>query len=244
MSLELLAINIVVFLAPQFSAVCGSSQIKLAPPPPGCRCRVRLPRCTVIPAAAPTTTAEPCARQGAAGRTTEPPLRLASPRGLQTPGCAAGCRLCCRCGLAGGRPAGGRGGAWEDARAEGGLGTPPLLSADQPLCAGEAVEAQVCSHGWKRVRRCPGGLAPPRRGPPVGSGRGACGGDLEEARVQPGPSRAARPTSAPALGCPVSGQRGRQSGRRARIGRSVGRRGRGSGRPSRWAVPASLPRRP
>lgn len=33
MSLELLAINIVVFLAPQFSAVCGSSQIKLAPPP-------------------------------------------------------------------------------------------------------------------------------------------------------------------------------------------------------------------
>lgn len=42
--------------------------------------------------------------------------------------------------------------------------------------------------------------------------------EVEGALVQPGPYRSTRPTSAPALGGPLSGQRGRQSGHRAPIG--------------------------
>lgn len=130
MFLELLAINMIVFLAPQFRTVCEA--VHKARPWESC--------------AAPSLLDHPCGcsdhdgrarcRAGGCGENTQaaPQARVPSRR-PQTPGRAARCRLRSRCGLAGGRPAGGRGGAWEDARAEGGLGTPPLPSADQPLCA-------------------------------------------------------------------------------------------------------------
>lgn len=62
----------------------------------------------------------------------------------------------------------------------------------------------------------------PRR--PVGRRRTTAGRRGREALVQPGPPRPP-PTSAPARGRPLSGRRGRQSERRAPIGRPGGRGG-------------------
>lgn len=82
---------------------------------------------------------------------------------------------------------------------------------------------------------------PPRR--PAGSGADdSPGGGVAGRRWASPGLGAARPLRRPARGVPVSGQPGRQSGRRAPIGRAGGG-GRGSAA-FQWAAPASPPRRP
>lgn len=140
-------------------------------------------------------------------------------------------------------------GPGETAGAEGGLGTLALPQGRGAFVhrrgrlsrrAFALMEArQLLARG---TRPCPSS-------PRAATGKRAAVGQACRGRgalVQPGPSRAARPISAPALGGPVSGQRRRQSGRRAPIGRppTGAGRGRGSRLASGWAAPAALPRRP
>lgn len=146
----------------------------------------------------------------------------------KTRGPAAGCRLSSRggrrpaCGgwAAGwgpGRGLGGRAGGRRPGHAAPSLGGRAFVRRRSRLSRRVFSRPKTCPRSSRGTRPCPSLLS-------ASSGKrtGAGGGDPARVRVQPGTSRGARPTSAPALGGPVSGSRSRQSGRWAPIGPPAG----------------------
>lgn len=132
--------------------------------------------------------------------------------------------------------------AWEDAE-EGSQAAGPPGAAEPSSTRGTVFERSAFALESARrpsSRDSPVPISPQR---PAGSGADdSLGGGVAGRRWSSPGLGAARLLRRPARGVPVSGRRGRQSGRRAPIGREGGG-GRGSAA-FPWAAPASPPRRP